>query len=310
MRVFLYEYTCALADDSAAESLHAEGRAMLSAVLADFGRVSGVEAVTLPAEAGREAFCELARSSDYTLVIAPEFAGLLAERCRWVEQAGGRLLGPTSDAVGLTADKLLTAHRLLSAGVQTPYCDPFPGRGTFPAVLKPRDGAGSLATFLVRNQAELMSRAEQARGEGWRGDFIVQRFAPGVAASVAFLLGPGRCVPLLPAAQHLSDDGRFRYLGGRVPLPDGLRERAVSLARRAVEAVPGLRGYVGVDVVLGDSDQVIEINPRLTTSYVGLRALAETNLAEAMLRVAEGENVVPRWGAGEVRFGADGALFV
>jgi predicted ATP-grasp superfamily ATP-dependent carboligase len=306
MRVFVYEHTCADADGSAAESLHAEGRAMLSAVLADFRRVPGVEAVTLPAGAGREAFCALARSSDYTLVIAPEFAGLLAERCRWVEEAGGRLLGPSPAAVGLTADKLRTAAHLCAAGVPAPPCEPFPGRATFPAVLKPRDGAGSQATFLVRSREELMSRAEQALAEGWGGELIVQDFAPGVAASVAFLLGPGRCVALLPAAQHLSDDGRFRYLGGRVPLPIELAERAVRLARRAVEAVPGLRGYVGVDVVLGDADQVIEINPRLTTSYVGLRALAETNLAEAMLRIAEGEDVVPRWRAGEVCFDADG----
>ena len=32
-------------------------------------------------------------------------------------------------------------------------------------------------------------------------------------------------------------------------------------------------------------DRVIEINPRLTTSYVGLRALARFNLAEALLAV-------------------------
>jgi predicted ATP-grasp superfamily ATP-dependent carboligase len=304
MRVFVYEYTCALGADAVAESLRAEGRAMLTAVLEDFRRVAGVEAVTLPAGAGREAFRDLARSAGRTLVIAPEFDGLLAERCRWVEEAGGRLLGPSSEAVRLTADKLLTACRLQSAGVPTPDCAPFPDPTAFPAVLKPRDGAGSQATFLVRNQQDLTFRAEQALGEDWRGELIVQTFAPGVAASVAFLLGPGRCVPLLPACQHLSHDGRFRYLGGQVPLPAGLRERAVSVARRAVEAVPGLTGYVGVDVVLGPTDQVIEINPRLTTSYVGLRALAATNLAEAMLRVADGEDVTPCWRAGTVRFGA------
>ena len=51
---------------------------------------------------------------------------------------------------------------------------------------------------------------------------------------------------------------------------------------------------MGVDLVLGRDptgaeDFVIEVNPRLTTSYVGLRAAAKTNLAEAMLRVAEGD---------------------
>ena len=38
----------------------------------------------------------------------------------------------------------------------------------------------------------------------------------------------------------------------------------------------------------GGEDAVIEVNPRLTTSYVGLRAAAKTNLAEAMWHVAQG----------------------
>src|SRR5262249_42859079 len=84
------------------------------------------------------------------------------------------------------------------------------------------------------------------------------------------------------------------------------------LAETAVAAVPGLQGYVGVDLVLGSAgdgsqDWVIEINPRLTTSYVGLRALAEDNLAEVMLAVARGEPVAPlTWRPGKVEFSADG----
>ncbi len=78
--------------------------------------------------------------------------------------------------------------------------------------------------------------------------------------------------------------------------------------------MPGLRGYVGVDLVLGDQadgsqDSVIEINPRLTTSYVGLRALAATNLTETMLRLAREEDVPPPvWKDGAVRFRADGTV--
>jgi predicted ATP-grasp superfamily ATP-dependent carboligase len=302
MRVFVYEYTCALPVPSAAGSLCAEGQAMLTAVRDDLHRLPGVEAITLEAGAGREAFFELARSADWTLLIAPECDGLLAERCRWVEEAGGRLLGPSAEAVSLTADKELTAHQLRAVGVPTPPYVALPGAIPFPVVLKPRDGAGSQATFLIRNSQELARGRQQAIAEGWRGPLILQRFVPGIAASVAFLVGPGGCVPLLPAAQHLSKDGRFRYLGGSVPLPIDLRQRAVSLAGRAIEAIPGLHGYVGVDVVLGDSDQVIEINPRLTTSYVALRVLAESNLADAMLKVAMGEEIALRWREGEVRF--------
>jgi predicted ATP-grasp superfamily ATP-dependent carboligase len=137
---------------------------------------------------------------------------------------------------------------------------------------------------------------------------------PGLAASVAFLIGPRQTVTLCPAEQLLSDDGRFRYLGGRLPLPPELARRAADVARRAVDAVKGLAGYVGVDVVLGDAadgsrDSVIEINPRLTTSYVALRAMTDENLMGLLLTVAGGGRVAePAWQTGNVRFTADGRV--
>jgi predicted ATP-grasp superfamily ATP-dependent carboligase len=86
------------------------------------------------------------------------------------------------------------------------------------------------------------------------------------------------------------------------------------LARQAVAVVPGLAGYVGVDVILGDAadgsrDWVIEINPRLTTSYVGLRALCQDNLAERMLRVIQGLDAPAlSWKPGPIRFTPEGRI--
>src|SRR5207248_1800177 len=130
-------------------------------------------------------------------------------------------------------------------------------------------------------------RLETGPTEGGPGPLIAQRYVPGFAASVAFLIGPAQSLPLVPCEQFLSADGRFTYLGGRLPIAPDLAARAIRIAERAVRCVPGLLGYVGVDVVLGADgrDWAIEINPRLTTSYIGLRALARFNLAEAMLAV-------------------------
>jgi predicted ATP-grasp superfamily ATP-dependent carboligase len=338
MRVFVYEYVCSggMMGQPVPPSLAVEGWAMLSAVLEDFQRVPGVETVTLLAgsydprgggtvvrrEQGQDEaalFRRLARAADYTLVIAPEFDDLLATRCQWVEEAGGRLLGPAPAAVRLTGDKLALDRHLGQYGVATPASQPWtPGEPvpavSFPAVCKPRHGAGSQATFLVSDPAALTACAEKARAEGWSGDALVQSYVAGCAASVALLTGPRELVPLPPAAQRLSEDGRFYYQGGQVPLPPALAVRAHRLACRAVQTVSGLCGYVGVDLVLGkeadgSQDWVIEINPRLTTSYVGLRALAEDNLAEVMLCCATGEELPTlRWRPEVVHFDADGSV--
>src|SRR5262249_28296825 len=120
------------------------------------------------------------------------------------------------------------------------------------------------------------------------GELVVQPFLAGEAASVAFLVGPEEVVPLLPARQHIDvlADGSMHYRGGR--LPQAMPPGAIALAARAVACVPGLRGYVGVDLVLADEPHVIEINPRLTTSYIGLRRLARFNVMQAMLDVLAG----------------------
>lgn len=334
VRVFLYEYTCAVAGRAA---LHAEGLAMLRAVAADFAALPGIRTVTLLAEGvadlGQEicradaceelVFQRLAGGADYTLVIAPESAGVLASRCQGVLEAGGRLLGPTLAAVLLTGDKLRLARYLHAQGIPTPATWVASSRienfgrapsSAFPLVCKPRRGAGSQTTFLVPSRDELPHLLAKAREEMPQEDFLLQPYVPGQAASVAFLAGPATRVALLPAYQNLSTDGRMRYLGGTLPLPPDQAGRAVQLGRQAVQSVPGLQGYVGVDLVLGPAadgtqDYVIEINPRLTTSYIGLRHLAQFNLAEAMVNFVAEKPLPPiTWRLGTVVFQSNGSV--
>jgi predicted ATP-grasp superfamily ATP-dependent carboligase len=330
MHLFLYEYLCggALTGVPGAESLRREGRAMLAALLADFAACPDLRVTTLldaavavpprvrieRAGPDREgAFARLAAAADFTLVVAPEIDGILFRLCRTVEAVGGRLLGPSSSAVALTGDKFALVRHLTERGVPTPRCVAWPARELAPPlVCKPRDGAGSQATFLIACEGDRATAEGRAVAEGRTGPLLGQPFVPGLAASVALLIGPGRRLALPAARQHLSDDGRFRYLGGSLPLPDALDRRARALAERAVAAVEGLAGYVGVDLVLGATaadDRVIEINPRLTTSYVGLRALACFNLMREWLDVVTGRPLSEwRWRAGEVRFRANGAV--
>jgi predicted ATP-grasp superfamily ATP-dependent carboligase len=120
---------------------------------------------------------------------------------------------------------------------------------------------------------------------------LLQPLVPGLASSASFLVGPDGTAWLIAAGrQHVKiRGGRFVYEGGTVPVPpDGVAEGP----RRAVESVSGLRGFVGVDYVWDEVARcatVLEINPRPTTSYVGLaHGLPPGTLARAWLQVATG----------------------
>jgi predicted ATP-grasp superfamily ATP-dependent carboligase len=276
MRVLVYEHLTAggLPDE---QGLLQEGAAMLAAALADLATIPGVEAVPVQA---RSRFAAAAESCDAALVIAPEYDNILASLADWFDHSRCRLLGPDGGAVRLTGDKLALADHLARAGVPTPKARALPA-----SVVKPRHGCGCRDTHV------------------FDGEFIIQDHVIGRAVSVAFAGG----TPLRACAQEISEGGgRLAYRGGSLPLPHDLERRAVSLACRAADCVPGLAGYFGVDLILGEEgDHVIEINPRLTTSYLGLRALCRNNLMAVLLGLDTSPLV---WRRGIVTFTPDGIV--
>lgn len=319
-RVFVYEYCVAIGPgrkpSDPARSLFRMGRAMRDAVADDFRRVAGIEVVTLDdaGDAEPTAFRDIASSCGLCLVIAPETRSLLAERCRWVADAGSRLLGSNLAAVELASDKLATFEVWHSLGIPTPFTAPINDwpRGRFPCAVKPIDGAGSTTTFRADSPEQFAAGLRAAAEAGEPADrLIAQDFVPGLPASVAFLAGRDRLWPLVPTFQAISADGSFRYEGCELPIPPAFADRAVSLARRAVGCVPGLLGFAGADLILGGAadgsdDRAIEVNPRVSMSYLALREAADFNLAEAMLRLAQCESMPePRWKPERVRLRAD-----
>ena len=81
-----------------------------------------------------------------------------------------------------------------------------------------------------------------------------------------------------------SPDEESGYFGGVVPFRHSLEKGALRVAEKTVEAVRGLKGYVGVDMILTDEGPVVvDVNPRLTTSYVGLRRVVNFNTAKTII---------------------------
>jgi predicted ATP-grasp superfamily ATP-dependent carboligase len=256
-----------------------------------------------------EVFEELAKDNIPAIFIAPEFSANLYAHAARYRLHGGPLLSPGPEVIILCADKFSTCRHLAHNGVPIPreiIFEKFPEEvpeGFFPAVLKPVDGCGSLGVQMIESLEELAAvdlSYEIAVDLHTDPTWILEKYHPGTHVSVSVLTGPLGVLPLQPCTQRLSDDGHFSYLGGETPIPEHLAERAKRLAKAAAETLPNCRGYIGIDMVLGSAengsqDVVIEINPRLTTSYLILRQACEQNLAEAMLKWAAGEPIELTW---------------
>lgn len=352
MKLFLSEFITsgALSGAELPPTLASEGRAMRDALIADFARLPDVEIVMtcdarLPAPGPargqtmqhpleeRDWFERLCRECDAVYLVAPELDGILSERCRIARRLSPRPLNGDPDAVEVCADKYALWLRLREAAVPTiPTClvdwtdlasawRIVNEHSRCGGVLKPRYGAGSQSTWLCRAPEEAASHRSEFDDVRPTGQAILQPCLRGRALSVAAIVDTAGAVRTLfpPAEQHLSGDGTFRYLGGGLPAADVPLDQLETLIQQAAKCVPGLRGYVGFDLLeLSPQDErpgmpagasrlcLVEINPRLTTSYIGYRRLTGDNLAAAVLD--PDTTPPPRWNAAEIEFTSDGIV--
>jgi predicted ATP-grasp superfamily ATP-dependent carboligase len=212
----------------------------------------------------------------------------------------------------------------------------------YPVVVKPARGAGCRGVRLAHHAWELAAAIDAAHhangtglgrrssksegGPGHRspksdgalghrsskseGDLLVmQRYVRGRAASVSLLADGDRAVPLAVNAQRVTAGPAFVYRGGSTPLEHPIAAAAADAATRACAAIPGLRGYVGVDLVLTDAGPVvIEVNPRLTMAYLGVRAVLDENVAALALAACDGRLPSPTVAQRRARFTAAGRV--
>lgn len=290
MRVFAWEYVTAVGagKPDLPPALRAEGAMMLRALCRDLAAVPGIEPVTIaptvnnapPLASDRLAGC------DAFWPIAPETDGCLEEVTRLAHAAGLVLLNSRVDALAIARSKRATAHHLARCGIAVAPTlaarDP-PPPGPDGWVIKPDDGVGASGTRLIFRR-DALDRCREAEP-----DAVVQPYLPGDALSLSLLVQEGAAWLLSCNRQQIDRCGEgFIFRGSLVAGAEDRRAALAPLAEAIAAALPGLWGYVGVDVIDGPGGPVVlEINPRLTTSYVGLAAATGINPALQVLRLLE-----------------------
>ncbi len=288
------------------DSLADEGRLMLNALLDNLVRLDGLE-VTIMLDwrlneptntAGinivmirvehdsNEEFARLVKQSDLVWPIAPEFDGILQALCQTVASLGKLLLTSPATAVAIAGNKfktyeLLSRHQITAVPTRMlEESDYTPGEW----IVKPVDGVGCADSYVITNRQEL------ERIVARKGEYIIQPHLHGTKTSLSCLFKQGRgwliCVNLQ----------RFDFINRQYQLADIVVNHHQDLGfyqpviAKIAQALPELWGYVGIDLIETATETwVLEINPRLTTSFVGIYEALGINVAEAAMQLLHGE---------------------
>ena len=277
MKILLAEY----AVGAGIEEFMLEGKAMLQTLVRSFVACgheviypsSGIKLDTGKAvmTCGFEwTLTELSKKCDAALVIAPdELLGDLTE----IIESNTINLGCPSDSVRLSADKLKCTRTLSHEKIPVPETI---GRGKYNGdfVIKPRFGCAS-------------EGIHRSRTGTLRKGFIATGFIEGEHLSISLITGKTQ-LPLTVNRQLIETKENFSYKGGIVPYHCERNEEVIDVAKKTARVL-GCRGYAGVDIVLGDRPYVIDVNPRPTTSIIGISRVMKAQLADLILRSRFGD---------------------
>lgn len=308
-----------------ADSLAKEGALMRDALLRDLCELNQFELLTMHdvrlqapifathseavhSGAFDKVFKKLLKQTDYVWLIVPETDGILfnlSKLCYGAEnlENGAIFLGCGYDATLTGSSKALTFEAMQAANIYTlpvfsgddfiepTYFDNLRRMNVQKWVAKPEDGAGCEGIRIFENLHDLHDWLKQDKQYLY---YLAQPYQVGVAGSISMLCRDGKGWLLSCNQQHIACDGTsFRLNGVTV---NGLRKywkRFETIARKIAQMLPDAAGYIGVDVIVdteNDKIFVIEINPRLTTSYVGLHEAIGCNPAKIIIDCLLNEN--------------------
>ena len=181
-------------------------------------------------------------------------------------------------------------------------------------IIKPLVGVDCENIVIIENIEDLTLDLDKIFIPGSR--VLVQEYIEGTDVSVSLISDGENAIPISFNQQFIKlKDDKGTYLGGKLPFDDKYKDEAMEIATKAVEAMDGLKGFVGVDLIINSDEQdiysvyLLEINSRFTTPYVGLKQVSNINIGKTIVDLIDGEidiNYIDISLDGEVEFKKSG----
>jgi predicted ATP-grasp superfamily ATP-dependent carboligase len=333
LRLLVYEHVSGggFSEKPIPPSILSEGFAMLRTIIED-ANAAGHSVTTIldsriaelnpPLEADRRipvhSFAEAenatrkaAENSDAAYIIAPETNGMLQNLVETLKQSATLSLNSTASAITKVSNKPLLLQQAKKIELATPETLVFgvadkketiiqavKEKLGFPTVFKPSDGVGCEGLSLVKNTNQAKTAITKI-AETASKCIMVQKLIHGTPVSVTLISNGTDATPIALNKQNViikTPNQNSSYNGGTTPFNSTSKNSAFATAKKLVESINGLKGFIGVDLILTHKHPVVvEINPRLTTSYVGIRKTLNLNLAQAIINSTLEHELPTNW---------------
>ncbi|MBQ2831524.1 ATP-grasp domain-containing protein [Methanobrevibacter sp.] len=161
-------------------------------------------------------------------------------------------------------------------------------------IIKPLMGVDCEDIVVIENIEDLTLDLDKIFVPGSR--VIVQEFIYGMDVSVSLISDGKKAIPISLNQQFVElENDKGTYLGGKLPYDSKFKDEAYDIAVKAVESIDGLKGFVGVDLLINADEKdvysvyLLEINSRFTTPYVGLSKISNINIGKTIVDLVDGK---------------------
>ncbi|MHA1149600.1 MAG: ATP-grasp domain-containing protein [Promethearchaeota archaeon] len=308
-------------------SLFCEGYGMLRVIIEDFKKLGFkistllddriislskfisadiIESV-LEQEEYLQKFVKMVEKNNFCFIIAPEFSNILFDLTKIVKDHKKTLLSIDLEGVSLGTSKIKTYNYFIKSNVKTPRTFLIPKKDrtlskdfllekfkelSKPIIIKPNDGVGANSIFYFESERDIfnfLNTIDQLID--LTSDFLLQEYIEGEDLS-ASLIGT-HLNPLILSINtqniNIKSHNSSEYIGGTTPINNF---EQVKLNLKGILKNLDLtmfRGYFGLDFILKPDGTIylIEINPRLTTSYLGIRNISDSNITSIIFETIQ-----------------------
>ena len=219
---------------------------------------------------------DIYKNFNYVLPILPESHNILYHYSRFLEKNKIKKILSSSETIKVMSDKKLFSNFCKRSEIKHPLLisDISKIKKNKLYVIKDRFGAGC-------SYIQIISGKDIERFDSKK--YIIQEYIKGQSFSASIFCSKGNFT-ILSLNEHQVKKKRNNYIKiNKIIVNKNISDnpKIYGLINKLKKSISTLSGYIGIDFIITNDDiYIIELNPRITTSFTKLNSTLGINLAE------------------------------